>query len=72
MKKVIYGIALLTAILTFLICLFNDISLLAGLFRSGVVFLGVLFVFSIAGHLLSWGIMITEKRTKPTISVEKQ
>jgi hypothetical protein len=72
MKKIIYGIALLTAILTFLICLVNGISLLAGIFRSGVVFLGVLFVFSIAGHLLSWGIMLTEKRTKPTINVDKQ
>jgi VIT1/CCC1 family predicted Fe2+/Mn2+ transporter len=71
MKKVIYGIALLMAIVTFLICLFNEISLMVGIFRSVVVFLGVLFVFSIAGHLLSWGIMITGKKANNTINVDK-
>lgn len=52
MSKLIYTFALVVALITFVICTVNDISLFTGFVRSALVFLGILFLFSIAGHLL--------------------
>lgn len=64
MKKLIYTFAMTVAVATFVLTIVCGISLFTGIFRSAIVFLGVLFVFFIAGHLLRFGILMTNQKTK--------
>jgi len=61
MKKIIYGIALLVCVITFVLCVIQGISLLTSLFRSAIVFLGVLFIFFMAANVLHWGMLLTPR-----------
>lgn len=57
--KVIYRIASLVALVALLICLISGISVWTSMIRSGVVFVGVLFAFFIAGQLFQLGMFVT-------------
>ena len=65
MTKVIYKFALLVSIISFVLCTVFGISLFTGLVRSLIVYIGILFIFFLAGHTLRWGILLTEHKTKP-------
>jgi len=62
MNKLIYGFALFVALITMVICLALKISPVTTLFRGGLVFLGVLFIFFIGGNLLQWTIALLTPR----------
>ena len=61
---VIYRIAALVALLALVICLLSGISLWTSLIRTGVVFVGVLFAFFIAGQLFQLGMFFTREKNK--------
>jgi len=61
MSKMIYTFALFLAILTFILCIISGISIFTGFVRSALVFLGILFTFSIAGHLLRLVMVMGER-----------
>ncbi|MCF7886279.1 MAG: hypothetical protein K9M80_07280 [Candidatus Marinimicrobia bacterium] len=52
MSKIIYSFALFISVITFIFCIVNGISIFTGFVRSSIVFLGILFTFSIAGQIL--------------------
>ncbi len=64
MSKMIYTFALFLAVLTFVLCIIGGISIFTGFVRSALVFLGVLFTFSIAGHLLRLVVVMGEKHSQ--------
>ncbi len=59
MRKFILRIALLAAIITFVTCVFNGITLMTSLFRSAVVYLLTLLLVIITLNALRWGVMVT-------------
>ncbi len=55
MTKVIYLLSLSIALFSFILGTLNsEISLFTCFVRSSIVFLGILFVFSMSGQLLKW------------------
>ena len=64
MNSFIYKISFLVSIITFVICTFTGITLITGLLRSAIVFLGVLFAFFIVAQLLNFGLMLTQQKPK--------
>jgi len=62
MNKYIYQFALLAAIVTLVLLIAAGISVLTSLFRAAIVFIGVLFIFFVAGQLLRLGITITQPK----------
>ncbi len=55
MTKVIYLLSLTIALFSFILGTLNgEISLFTCFVRSSIVFLGILFVFSMSGQLLKW------------------
>ncbi|MCF7800556.1 MAG: hypothetical protein K9N34_00925 [Candidatus Marinimicrobia bacterium] len=62
--KVIYRIASLVAMVALIACLLGGISLWTSLVRTGVVFVGVLFAFFIAGQLFQLGMFVTREKIK--------
>ncbi len=54
MSAIFYKFALLIAMVTLVLCLLSGISILTSLFRTGVVFLGTLFVIAVALWVLRW------------------
>ncbi len=68
LKKFILRIALLAAIITFLSCMLNGISIATSIVRSVVVYLLALLLEVIALNLLRWGIWATA----PTQNVPMQ
>lgn len=62
--KVVNRFATLVALISLLICLLSGISLWTSLIRTGIVFVGVLFAFFIAGQLFQLGMMITREKIK--------
>lgn len=62
--KVVNRIATLVALIALLVCLLSGISLWTSLVRSGIVFIGVLFAFFIAGQLFQVGMLITREKVK--------
>ncbi len=64
LKKFVLRIALLAAIVTFLSCTLNGISLTTSLFRSFVVYLLALLLVVIMLNLLRWGIWLTSPAGK--------
>jgi len=64
MTKIIYLFSLSIALLSFILGTLNShISLFTSFLRSSIVFLGILFVFSIGGQLLKWIIKNNEEST---------
>ena len=64
MTKIIYLFSLSIALLSFILGTLNSqISLFTSFVRSSIVFLGILFVFSIGGQLLKWIIKNNEEST---------
>ncbi len=59
LKKFVLRIALLAAIVTFVSCLLNGISIGTGILRSAVVYLLALLLEIIALNMLRWGIWAT-------------
>ncbi|HCW76576.1 MAG TPA: hypothetical protein DHU63_08560 [Candidatus Marinimicrobia bacterium] len=62
--KVVNRFATLVALIALLMCLLSGISLWTSLIRSGIVFVGVLFAFFIAGQLFQVGMMATREKVK--------
>lgn len=64
MTKIIYLFSLSVALLSFILGTLNShISLFTSFVRSSIVFLGILFVFSIGGQILKWIIKNNEEST---------
>jgi len=59
MIKLANKVALLVAAITFVMCLLGGISVFTSILRTGIVFLGVLFTFFIAGQALRFGLVVT-------------
>ena len=69
MTKIIYLFALSVALFSFILGTLNrQISLFTCFVRSSVVFLGILFVFSIGGQLLKWII----KKNEEDLAIQMQ
>lgn len=66
LKKFILRIALLAAVVTFISCLLNGISIATSLMRSAVVYLLALLLEIIALNMLRWGIWATAPSQKIT------
>jgi len=68
MNSFIYKFASLISILTFVLCVFSGISFFTGIFRSAIVFFGILFTFFIAAQIISYVLVINN--TKPKMEDE--
>ena len=64
MDKLIYKIALIIALISFILNLLFQISIFEGLIRSLIVYIGVLFIFFVAGSFMKWGIYIIASETE--------
>jgi cytochrome b subunit of formate dehydrogenase len=64
MKKFVYRLAYLVAIITFLINVFSGITILTSLFRSVIVFLLMLLLTVIGLKILRWSLMLSENTPK--------
>ncbi len=65
MDNIVYKIALIIALISFILNLLFQISIFEGLIRSLVVYIGVLFIFFVAGLFMKWGIHIFTPETEP-------
>ena len=71
MDKLVYKIALIVALVSFIINLIIGISIFEGLIRSIIVYIGVLFVFFMAGILMKWGIAIIKTESDSPLEEEQ-
>jgi len=58
MLKLANSMSILLALVTFLICTINEISLFTSIIRMSVVFIGVMLAFYLAGQLYRFGVII--------------
>ncbi|MFP4547688.1 MAG: hypothetical protein ACLFQM_06110 [Fidelibacterota bacterium] len=73
MTKIIYLFSLSVALLSFILGTMNShISLFTSFVRSSIVFLGILFVFSISGQILKWIIQNNEESTALQVQKSKE
>jgi hypothetical protein len=73
MTKFIYLFSLSVALFSFILGTLNSqISLFTCFVRSSIVFLGILFVFSLSGQFLSWIVKKNEKSTDLTVTNTKK
>jgi hypothetical protein len=61
MNKIVYLLALATALITFVLCTLQRISLGTTLIRTAIVYIGVIFIFFIAANLLRWSMILSPK-----------
>jgi len=61
MNKIVYLLALATAMITFVLCTIQGISVITTLFRMAIVYIGVIFIFFIAANLLRWSMILAPK-----------
>ncbi|EHO42266.1 hypothetical protein [Caldithrix abyssi] len=59
LRKLILRIASLAAIITFVTCALNGISLMTSIFRSAVVYLLTILLAVIMLNILRWGVLAT-------------
>ena len=71
MTKIIYLFSLSVSLFSFILGTLNQIGLFTCFVRSSIVFLGILFVFSIGGQLLKWIIKINGETTALQVQEEK-
>ena len=71
MDKLAFKIALIVALISFIINLVINISPFTGLIRSMIVYIGVLFVFFMAGILMKWGIAIIKTESDSPLEEEQ-
>ncbi len=72
MKKFVYRLAYLVAIITFLINVFSGITILTSLFRSVIVFLLMLLLTVIGLKILRWSLMLSENTPKNEVAESKK
>ena len=73
MTKIIYLFSLSVALFTFILGTLNSqISLFTCFVRSSIVFLGILFVFSISGQILKWIIKNNSETTALQVQQQKE
>ncbi len=73
MKKFVYRLAYLVAIITFLLNVFSGITVLTSLFRSFIVFLLMLLLTVIGLKILRWSLMMSENTPKnEVVETEKK
>ena len=71
MTKIIYLFSLSVALFSFILGTLNSqISLFTSFVRSSVVFLGILFVFSLSGQILKWVMKKNDEST--ALQVQQQ
>lgn len=71
MTKFIYLFSLSVALFSFILGTLNSqISLFTCFVRSSVVFLGILFVFTLSGQVLSW--VVTKNEESVALQIQKQ
>jgi hypothetical protein len=58
MIKLANKIAILVAVITFVMCLLSNISIFTAILRTSIVFVGVLLAFYLAGSLMKMGFII--------------
>ena len=58
MDKLPHKISLIVALFSFIINLTINISIFEGIYRSLIVYIGVLFVFFISSLLMKWSVQI--------------
>lgn len=61
--RLMYRFALLVSLIALIGCLIGGISVITSLYRAGVVFIGVLFAFFIAGQLFQLGMFVTRENS---------
>lgn len=64
MEKVATRSAIFVALISFIIGLASNMTILTALLRSGIVFVGVLFIFFMAGLLMKWGVFLMIPRNQ--------
>jgi hypothetical protein len=64
MTKFVYSFALVIALITGILCVFKGISPLTTLFRSAIVYIGVVFIFFVAANLLRWSMILSFNNDK--------
>ena len=69
MEKVAIRTAMFIALISFIIGLVSNISIMTALLRSGMVFVGVLFIFFIEGLVMKWGVFLMIPRN-PVVQQE--
>ncbi|MBN2280456.1 MAG: hypothetical protein JXQ65_07750 [Candidatus Marinimicrobia bacterium] len=73
MTKVIYLFSLSVALFSFILGTLNSqISLFTCFVRSSIVFLGILFVFSIGGQFLRWIVKHNEESTALQVQARQE
>ncbi|MCK5519955.1 MAG: hypothetical protein KAI81_02485 [Candidatus Marinimicrobia bacterium] len=72
MTGFIYRFSLVLAIITFVTCMMNDITLFTSFIRSLMVFIVVLGLFFVGGHLLRVGVYVMKEEKKEEVAVNKQ
>lgn len=58
MEKVATKTAIFVSLISFIIGLLGNISILTAILRSGIVFVGVLFIFFFVALLMKWGVFL--------------
>jgi hypothetical protein len=59
-----YKFAMLISILSFVLCIYGGISMFTGIFRSVIVFIGILFTFFLAGQIINLVLVINNRKPK--------
>ncbi len=72
MIKIIYKFAMMAALVVFAFRMLNGSSIWFSLLRASMVFMGTLFTFYIAGHILKVGLYLTETKQQVEEEVEKE
>ncbi len=72
MIKIIYKFASMAALVVFAFRMFSGSSIWFSFLRASIVFIGTLFTFYIAGHVLKAGIYLTASKPKVEEEVKKE
>ena len=67
MIKLANKFAILISAITFVMCLFGEISITTSLLRTGIVFVGVLFAFYLSGQILKIGLIVMTPQNKSDV-----
>ncbi len=67
-KKLISRFSLFVAVVTFVTCLLNGISLSTSILRTFIVYIGMIFIFVVFLKILRWALLVSSKpQTEQTI-----
>ncbi len=72
MIKQFYRFALALSLFTFILCISKGIALFTSFIRSALVYIGILFTFFIAGHLLKWSVSMNNREGQTDLTTTKE